>query len=133
MGKRSSVLIEQQKVWFDLGREWQPSRHSPGQRFRQQIPLCDEESDSDTESVLGVHRSTRRRLTLVEGSQRARDPIVEIPQPAAEREVDSHEDRFNRVRHAMQHQRDEEDTDDSDIGGVAGSVSRGHRGQCLIF
>ena len=39
MGKRSPVLIEQQRVGFDLGREPQSSVDSPGQQFRQQIPM----------------------------------------------------------------------------------------------
>ena len=52
------------------------------------------------------------------------DPAVENPPQQPEPEVDSHEERFNRVRHMMHHQRDEEDTDDSDIGSIAGSVSQ---------
>ena len=48
----------------------------------------------------------------------------EIPQPPAAPDVDSHEERLDRVRRALQFDRDEEeDTEDPDSGSVAGSTS----------
>ena len=65
-----------------------------GSRFQ---CLADHDSESDTESVLGIDRKTRRRLSLV---WRA-DPVH-----------NSHDKRFLRVRRAMQFERQQEPRDE---------------------